>query len=220
MIFPFLRHSENRLTKLCAILRTVIHRHKRKRIFSRFVSLIKHCDKHSHSTDRLIGAVFNIGLDEREIASVRLMKCIALFRYGKRNHLKRFTSKNLFQSAPLRRIRALSLDRLRERTYNLIFSCSVTVKNDIKSEVIIWLVDFIDNIIIEAFDTGDSSVKRAFLQKSVSNSADKHTENVADAEMHPYGLFNRLFANRFDIIIRQSHSCFLPRRSVLYSVSC
>ena len=59
------------------------------------------------------------------------------------------------------------------------------MEDDTQPEIVIWRVNFIHDIIVKSLDTGQTTVEYTGLQQSVSDTANKNTENISDAEVRP-----------------------------------
>ena len=94
------------------------------------------------------------------------------------------------------------------------------MQNHTQSQIIIWSINLICHIIVKGLHTGESPVQSPFFQKTICNSSDKDTENIADSEMYPARCFSRLFGNLFHIISRQLNSRFFPCLTIFDSRHC
>ena len=160
---PLFCHSQNRFAQFCTVLGAVVHGNESNRIFSCFITGQQHRNENCHCAGRFVRSIFDICFNEREPGSVCLLQSVALFRNGEGNHLQRLACKNFLQTVPLCRIRGLCLYCLCECTEHLVLTCSIAMKNNVQSQIIIWFVDFVHNIIIKRFHAGNASVQNAFL---------------------------------------------------------
>ena len=77
------------------------------------------------------------------------------------------------------------------------------MENDTQTEVVIWRVYFIYDIIVKRLDAGETTVKYTGLQQSVGDTTDKDTENISDAKVCPARCLLCFFRNSSNIIARK-----------------
>ena len=63
------------------------------------------------------------------------------------------------------------------------------MKDHTKSQIIIWIVNLINYIIVKGLYTCDCSVKNPFFQKTICNATNKNTENISYSKMYPLWFF-------------------------------
>ena len=131
--------------------------------------------------------------------------------------MERRIRENLLQTIPIFRYRGLCLDGFGQRADHVLIRRAVSPECYAEYEIVIRLVDHINGIKIEGLDTGDALVKFALLDQCICQAADKHTEDISDAEMHPDRCLLCIFCNLHDVIARNAYTNLLPGCTILQS---
>ena len=133
--------------------------------------------------------MINVCLDIRKVFPLCVGQGIAFFRDGEGHQLQRWGNKNFFQTVPLFRICTLCFYSLPKSSKNFVISGSVCIQDNTEAQIIEGTIDLVHYIIVKSFYTSESRVQFSVFQQSVSDTADKNTENIADAKVCPSGRF-------------------------------
>ena len=220
LLQPLLRHGEDGGTQLLAVVAAVVHGDDGDGRLAGFKAVIKQRADDRHRGGRLLRAVVDVGLDEREEVARGVAKRIALLRDGEGEHLQARVGEDLLEAAPARRDGGLRLDRLGQGADDLLVGRRVRVERDGEDEVVVRIVDLVHHVEIERLHAGDAAVHVAAGQQPVGDAADEDTEDVARAEMHPDRVLAGLLRDGLHVIGGQADAGLLPRGGVLDSLKC
>ena len=217
LLQPLVRHGQHRAAQLLAVVAAIIHGDDGQRRLAVFKAVQQHGADNRHRAGRLVRAVVDIRLNEREERSGGVFERVALLRDGEGNHLQARIGEDRLEAAPCLRHARLRLDGLAQRAEHALVGRRVRVERDGQHEVVIRRVNLIHHVEIEGLHAGDAAIHFALGDQRIGQTAHEDAEDVARAEVRPDRVRLRLFGRRLNVVFRQLDAGALPRGSILDS---
>ena len=166
----------------------------------------------AHRVLRRGGARLRVLLDDGQKRPVRAVQLIPLLGDGERHHPQGRRTEDFAQPCGGGGIREVRLESLGDGGEDFPRRRAVRIQRDVQREVVEVAVDAVDDVVIEGVRRDDARLRQPRFEKPLVERGDEPSEDVARAEVHPFGRRRRRRANRRDVKGRQPDARLPPVR--------